>query len=133
MITFVSLGLICNATRVIDVIEHLSRGMLMVENIYQKRIRAWTRKYGKLAPEIQRKIDMLVAEYDLTQNVVKTSKDLGITNGTQLIREFNGKSYSVLVLTNGYEFNGKKYKSLSAIANEITGTHWNGKRFFGVA
>ena len=105
----------------------------MAENIYQKRIRVWTRKYGKLAPEIQRKIDKLVAEYDLTQNVVKTSKDLGITDGTQLIREFNGKSYSVLVLTNGYEFNGKKYKSLSAIANEITGTHWNGKRFFGVA
>ena len=105
----------------------------MAENIYQKRIRVWTRKYGKLAPEIQLKIDKLVAEYDLTQNVVKTSKDLGITNGTQLIREFNGKSYSVLVLTNGYEFNGKKYKSLSAIANEITGTHWNGKRFFGVA
>lgn len=128
-----SLGLICNATRVIDVIEHLLRGMLMAENIYQKRIRVWTRKYGKLAPEIQRKIDKLVAEYDLTQNVVKTSKDLVITNGTQLIREFNGKSYSVLVLTNGYEFNGKKYKSLSAIANEITGTHWNGKRFFGVA
>ncbi|MBS5802667.1 MAG: DUF2924 domain-containing protein [Brachyspira sp.] len=37
------------------------------------------------------------------------------------------------VVPSGFEYNGKKYKSLSVIANEITGTRWNGKKFFGVA
>ena len=50
-----------------------------------------------------------------------------------MVREFKGKRYSVTVIQNGYEYNGKKYKSLSAIANKITGTRWNGKKFFGVA
>ena len=49
-----------------------------------------------------------------------------------LIREFKGKKYEIKVLENGYEYGGKIYKSLSAIANYITGTRWNGKVFFGV-
>jgi len=102
-------------------------------NIFQKRIKNWEDQYGSLSPEIQRKIDKLVAHYDRTQNVEKENKVLSITDGTKLVREFKGKCYSVTVIQNGYEFNGKKYKSLSAIANEITGTRWNGKKFFGVA
>ena len=43
-----------------------------------------------------------------------------------------GKKYEVTAISDGYCYNGKVYKSLSAIANEITGTRWNGKRFFGV-
>ena len=102
-------------------------------NIFEKRIATWKRKYGKLSPEVQRKIDKLVDEYDRKQKITKDSKALSIVNGTHLIREFRGKRYSVTVIENGYEFNGKKYKSLTAIANEITGTRWNGKKFFGVA
>ena len=40
--------------------------------------------------------------------------------------------YEVIKLDNGYQFNDNVYKSLSAIANEITGTRWNGKKFFGI-
>lgn len=105
----------------------------MTPNIFEKRIKSWTDKYGALSPEVMRKIDKLVEQYDKTQKVVKSSKVLSITDGTKLIREFKGQKYSVMVLIDGYEFNGVKYKSLSAIANRITGTRWNGKKFFGVA
>ena len=103
----------------------------MAINIFEKRIKAWEEKYGSLSPEIQRKIDKLVENYDRTQNIEKETKELSITDGTKLVREFKGKRYSVTVMQNCYEYNGKKYKSLSAIANEITGTRWNGKKFFG--
>ena len=104
----------------------------MALNIFEKRIKAWKEKYGSLSPEIQRKIDKLVENYDRTQNIEKENKELSITDGTKLVREFKGKRYSVTVIQNCYEYNGKKYKSLSAIANEITGTRWNGKKFFGL-
>ena len=67
------------------------------------------------------------------QKIDKNNKVLSIADGPRLIREFKGRKYSVTVIQNGYEYNGKKYKSLTAIANEITGTRWNGKKFFGVA
>ena len=105
----------------------------MKQNIYQKRIKEWEQKYGKLSPVVQAKIDKLVAEYDKTQSLNKNSKALAFTPGTKLVREYDGKQYSVIVVENGYEFNNKIYKSLSAIANLITGKHWNGKKFFGVA
>lgn len=104
----------------------------MALNIFEKRIKAWEEKYGSLPAQIQRKIDKLVEQYDKTQQTEKSPKILSITDGTKLVREFKGKRYSVTVIQNGYEYNGKKYKSLSAIANEITGTRWNGKKFFGL-
>ena len=55
------------------------------------------------------------------------------TRGTRFLREWQGATYEVIVQgARCFEYNGRTYKSLSAIASEITGTHWNGKRFFGV-
>ena len=102
-------------------------------NIFEKRIAEWNQRYRKLSPEIRRKIDKLVEQYDQKQRINKNKKTLFISNGTRLIREFRGKKHQITVIPEGYEYNGKKYKSLSAIANEITGTHWNGRKFFGVA
>ena len=53
--------------------------------------------------------------------------------GSRLIREWNGRRHVVDVLSDGYLWNGKTWRSLSAIAKEITGTKWSGPRFFGVA
>ena len=47
------------------------------------------------------------------------------------VRDWKGNRYEVTVVKNGYEYEGRLYRSLSAIAKEITGTHWNGKLFFG--
>jgi hypothetical protein len=52
--------------------------------------------------------------------------------GTKFLREWNGIEHTVAVLRDGFEFEGRKYKSLSAIARAITGTRWNGWRFFGI-
>ena len=52
--------------------------------------------------------------------------------GTRLVREWDGAEHTTIVLRDGYEFEGRKYKSLSAIARDITGTRWNGYRFFGL-
>lgn len=52
--------------------------------------------------------------------------------GTQFVREWNGKSHVVEVVDKGFVWQGKTYRSLSAIASLITGTRWSGPRFFGI-
>jgi hypothetical protein len=52
--------------------------------------------------------------------------------GTRLVRDWDGRRYEVTVVQGGYEFEGRRYRSLSAIATAITGTHWNGRAFFGL-
>lgn len=53
--------------------------------------------------------------------------------GTRLIREWNGKRHVVDVSAEGYVWRGETWRSLTAIAKEITGTKWSGPRFFGVS
>ena len=52
--------------------------------------------------------------------------------GTRLVREWQGVEHAVTVLESGFEYQGKPFKSLSAVANAITGTHWSGPLFFGL-
>lgn len=53
--------------------------------------------------------------------------------GSRLVREWNGRTYEVVVADKGYVLNGVTHPSLSACAKAITGAHWSGPRFFGVA
>lgn len=55
-----------------------------------------------------------------------------IKPGTQMIRQWQGITHSVTALVDGFEWNRRTYKSLSAVANAITGTNWNGFAFFGI-
>lgn len=57
----------------------------------------------------------------------------GYKPGTRLVREWQGRTYEVTILDKGYRWQEKTYRSLSHIAQEITGTHWSGPRFFGIA
>ena len=52
--------------------------------------------------------------------------------GTILVREWQGSAHRVTVLGDGVSFNGKRYRSLSEVAREITGSRWSGPRFFGL-
>jgi Protein of unknown function (DUF2924) len=52
--------------------------------------------------------------------------------GTRLIREWRGVTHAVLVQADGFEWNGRRYRSLTIIAHNITGAHWSGPRFFGL-
>ncbi len=53
-------------------------------------------------------------------------------SGTVLTRKHRGTAHHVTVLPNGFDYNGKVYRSLSAVAKKITGSHWNGFVFFGL-
>lgn len=68
----------------------------------------------------------------LTASVVSTHDRRLPIPGSLLIKDFKGQTYVVKVLDEGFEFEGKRYRSLSAIAGEITGTKWNGYLFFGL-
>ena len=52
--------------------------------------------------------------------------------GTRLVREWDGAEHVITVLKDGFDWQGRRYKSLSAVARNITGTRWNGYRFFGL-
>lgn len=55
-----------------------------------------------------------------------------IPAGSRLVREWNGRTHVVDITEEGYHWNGTVFRSLSAIAREITGEHWSGPRFFGL-
>ena len=114
----------------IPVPEHLNKSYL-IKNI------AWHLDFGGLPTQVQKQIDKLVEQYAKTKSLnpkdTKKLQKFGVTAGTRFIREFRGQKYEVTALDKGFSYNGNIYKSLSAIANEITGTRWNGKKFFGVA
>jgi hypothetical protein len=52
--------------------------------------------------------------------------------GQRLVREWRGQTHSVLVLEDGFEYQDRRYRTLSEIARQITGAHWSGPRFFGL-
>ncbi len=56
-----------------------------------------------------------------------------LTIGTRLVRDWHGAGHTVTVLENGFEYHGQQWRSLTAIAKAITGSHWNGPRFFGLS
>ncbi len=64
---------------------------------------------------------------DLTQ-----ARAVRLKPGAKLVREWRGETHDVLVLEDGFQWRGRQWRSLSAIAREISGTHWSGPRFFGL-
>ncbi len=52
--------------------------------------------------------------------------------GTRLVREWDGQRHEVTVVSGGFEYQGRRYRSLTAIADIISGTHWSGPSFFGL-
>jgi len=94
------------------------------------------KKYGGLSAPAKRQLEKLATELaqnkELSVESISVSPKIEIKAGTKLIREYQGKKHEVTALEKGFEYKCKKYKSLSAIANEITGTRWNGKIFFGL-
>jgi hypothetical protein len=89
--------------------------------------------YGGLKPETLARLEALGEKLDGGNITVRRIRgdDRPIV-GTKLVREHDGIEHCVTVLTEGYEYEGRRYQSLSAIARAITGTRWNGWRFFGL-
>jgi hypothetical protein len=87
--------------------------------------------YGGLKPETVERLDALADELE-----GKLSRRRRIENrpvsGTRLIREWKGVEHQVTVRDEDFEYQGRPYQSLSAVARAITGTRWNGLVFFGL-
>src|SRR5256885_8661536 len=89
--------------------------------------------YGGLKPETLKRLEALGEGLDGGNIVLRRRRvDQRPIAGTRLIREWQGVEHCVTVLADGYEYQGRPYKSLSAIARAITGTRWNGWIFFGL-
>jgi len=85
--------------------------------------------YGGLKPETIARLEALAD--DLEAGPAARSGTRPVI-GTQLVREWQGVEHRVTVLDAGFEYQGRPFKSLSAIARAITGTRWNGLLFFGI-
>ena len=89
--------------------------------------------YGGLKPETVKRLEALGEQLDggnITTRRIRA--DLKPITGTRLLREWQGVEQVVTVTADGYEWQGRPYQSLSAIARAITGTRWNGWVFFGL-
>jgi hypothetical protein len=62
----------------------------------------------------------------------RTRENVGLKSGALLVREWKGRLERVMIVDDGYAWNGGVYRSLSRVAKAITGTNWNGHRFFGL-
>ena len=89
--------------------------------------------FGGLKPETIARLEALGEQLDGGNMMVrrKCADDRPIA-GTRLIREWQGIEHTVTVIIDGYEWQGRPYKSLSSVARAITGTRWNGWIFFGL-
>ena len=86
---------------------------------------------GGLRPELQRQFRQIALELKQT-GAATTRLRPQLKPGTRLMREWKGRTYEVLVLDDGFSWQGTDYRSLSAIARKITGTAWSGPLFFGL-
>jgi len=105
--------------------KSLSRDLLLRGITYNIQERA----FGGLSKSLLRKLtntDTSLAQYR------SPAPRTAVKPGTRLVREWNGETHTVLVHSDGVEWHGKRYRSLSVVARQITGAHWSGPRFFGL-
>jgi len=112
--------------------EHLPRHLLFAIIAYQIQ----ADRFGDLDHEARQVLDRTDASEissAVTARLVSfDQKRTELTPGTVLVREWNQHSQRVMVMADGFAWNGQTYDSLSKVAFAITGTKWNGPRFFGL-
>lgn len=97
--------------------------------------------YGGVSERVHAKLDRVLDENGYDENAMPRRSPSGRAKplkeapilGCTFVREWQGKRHEVNALRDGFEWEGKKYRSLTAVAKAITGTHWNGRAFFGVS
>ena len=106
---------------------HLSRELLVRAVAY--RMQEVT--LGGLRPGRQRQLRQIAQQFKQT-GAAKIRARPELKPGTRLMREWQGRTCEVLVLDDGFSWQGTHHRSLSAIARKITGTAWSGPLFFGL-
>jgi hypothetical protein len=112
--------------------DHLPRHLLFAIIAY--RIQA--DRFGELDHETRQLLDRTSAKETGAAMSARLAsfdqKRTELTPGTVLVREWDRRSQQVMVMSDGFAWNGQTYDSLSKVAFAITGTNWNGPRFFGM-
>jgi hypothetical protein len=112
--------------------DHLPRHLLFAIIAY--RIQA--DRFGDLDHETRQLLDRTGAKEPGTATSARLvsfdQKRIELTPGTVLVREWDRQSQRVMVMSDGFAWNGQTYDSLSKVAFAITGTRWSGPRFFGL-
>lgn len=106
--------------------KRLSRDILLRSIIYKLQERV----AGGLSKSTLRKLRG--ASPDASFPVERRRPRVSFKPGTRLVREWHGVTHTVVVLADGVEWRGQRYRSLSVVARAITGAHWSGPRFFGL-
>jgi hypothetical protein len=89
--------------------------------------------YGGLKPQTRARLAALAEQLgDGKMKGRKRGGDDRPVAGTQLIRQWQGVEHVVTVVADAFEYEGRRYRSLSSVARAITGTQWNGPLFFGL-
>lgn len=108
---------------------HLPRHLLFRILAYQLQ----TDDLGGLAPKTVRLLDRPGSPADVGKLAAEfNQRNADLRPGTILVREWDGQLHRVMVLANGFAWKDTIYPSLTKVAVAITGTHWNGPRFFGL-
>jgi len=105
----------------------LSRDLLMRGITYKLQ----ERPLGGLSQSILRKLERLNLDSEASDEQ-KPAPPISLKAGTRLVREWRGVTHTVLVHADGFEWKGRRYRSLTIVAREITAAHWSGPRFFGL-
>lgn len=95
---------------------------------------AWklqSRVHGDLPSRIKRELERAGERLRRGEALISSTRPL-LKPGTRLVRQWQGKVLHVLVLDDGYEYEGRRFTSLTQVATAITGTHWSGPTFFGL-
>ena len=93
-------------------------------------------RFGGLSTVSKKHLDDLIAELDLplASGVKATGKiNAGPITGTLVRRTWKGREIEATRIETGWEYDGNVYRSLSAVAKAVTGSHWNGRLFFGLS
>ena len=106
--------------------RRLSRDILLRGVTYKMQQNA----FGGLSKSILRKLQS-IGSVEALQTAKRRPRP-SFKPGTRLVREWHGVTHTVVVFTDGVEWRGQRYRSLSVVAREITGAHWPGPRFFGL-
>jgi len=88
------------------------------------------RAHGGPNRALRRRLRILAADFE--KGALAFDPGGVLKTGTTLVRPWRGHTHTVLVREGGFEYNGQRYRSLTVIAERITGAHWSGPRFFGV-
>ena len=90
------------------------------------------RLHGGLSQATRRQLAILARKLETGRDDDAGTSEIRLKPGAKLVREWRGETHNVLVVEDGFEYGGERYRSLSKIARTITGAHWSGPRFFGL-